>query len=180
MRQRSTSPSGSGQISGARVIAGVDGVAQPLSPTELFVGQMVTDLGLGDSASATRTKRVLRRVVAWSVTEGIPLDREIILDPDTVERFVEMGLSTDRSRATYRSTLRRVGPLLTRRAPWQPRPVAVPRRALARPYTEREVALLLDDERVSQPLATTGRPGARGPRPWGRARWSLDLPGRSR
>ena len=145
VRQRSTPPSDSGQISGVRINAEVDGAAQPLSPTELFVAQMVTDLGLGDSASATRTKRLLRRVVAWSVTEGIPLDREIILDPDTVERFVQMGLATDRSQATYRSTLRRVGPLLTRRAPWQPRPVAVPRRSLAPPYSEREVALLLDD-----------------------------------
>jgi hypothetical protein len=120
----------------------MDGDAQlhPMSPAELVVAQMVADLELGDNSSGTRKRRVLQRVVDWSVTEGIPLDRELILDLDTVERFVEAGLATDRSRATYRSILRRIGPLLTKTAPWQPRPVTVARRALAPPYTEQEVA----------------------------------------
>jgi hypothetical protein len=127
-----------------------------MSPAELFVAQMVVDLDLGDSSSATRNRRVLQRVVDWSVAEGIPLDRELILDPDTVERFVEVGLATDRSRATYRSVLRRIGPLLTKSAPWQPRPVTVARRALAPPYTEQEVALLGADGK-GQPTAERRR-----------------------
>jgi hypothetical protein len=117
----------------------------PLSPAAHFVAGMVADLALGDSSSAMRKRRALQRIVDWSVAEGIALDRELILDPDTVERFVEVGLATDGSRATYRSTLRQIGPLLTKRAPWPPRPVAVARRALAPPYSEAEVALLRVD-----------------------------------
>jgi hypothetical protein len=135
---------------------GSDAQPRPMSPAELFVAQMVADLGLGDSSSAMRKRRVLQRVVDWSVAEGIPLDRELILDPEAVERFVEVGLATDRSRATYRSTLRQVGPLLTKRAPWQPLPVTVARRALAAPYTEQEEALLVADG-LGQPTAERRR-----------------------
>lgn len=41
--------------------------------------------------------------------------------------------------ATYRAVLRRVGPLLTSRAPWEPRPVPLARRQVAAPYTPREL-----------------------------------------
>ena len=56
------------------------------------------------------------------VGEGIALDRELVFDPDTVERFVAVSPGSDASRATYRAVLRRIGPLLTRKAPWEPRP----------------------------------------------------------
>ncbi len=58
--------------------------------------------------------------------EELSLDREVILDPDTVERLVEVGLAGDRSRATYRAVLRRAGPRLTKQAPWEPRPTLEP------------------------------------------------------
>ncbi len=70
-------------------------------------------LGLDDGPAARRVVRVLARLAAWAVGEGLPLDVEVVLDPDTVERFVAVGLADDRSRATYRSVLRRVGPQLT-------------------------------------------------------------------
>ena len=110
-----------------------------------MVAEMAAELGLGDTSSAQRTRRALQRIVDWSVTEGMPLDRELILDPDTVERFIEFCLTNDRSQATYRSTLRRVGPLLTKRAPWQPRPKPIVRRALAPPYSEEEMAMIVAD-----------------------------------
>ena len=147
MRSPSSPRSCSGQsIGDPRRPKGTRG-AQPqvLSPAELMVAEMVADLGLGDTSSAQRTKRVLQRIVDWSVTEGMSLDRELILDPDTVERFIELGLTNDRSQATYRSTLRRVGPLLTKRAPWQPRPTPIVRRSLAPPYSEKEVAMIVAD-----------------------------------
>jgi len=75
------------------------------------------------------------------------LDAELLLDPDTVERFVSQGLTGDPSRATYRAVLRRVGPLLTTRAPWEPRPVPMARRQVARPYTRSEIETLIDDAR---------------------------------
>ena len=45
------------------------------------------------------------------VGEGIALDRELVFDPDTVERFVAASPGSDASRATYRAVLRRIGPL---------------------------------------------------------------------
>jgi len=106
---------------------------------------MGSELELGENSADKRTLRQLRRLSDWATSEGMPLDREVILDPDTIERFVEVGLAEDRSRATHRSVLRRVGPLLTKAAPWTPRPVAVPRRQLVAPYNDEEVELLRRD-----------------------------------
>lgn len=75
----------------------------------------------------------------------LPLDTEVVLDPDVVERFIGVGIVGDRSRATYRATLRRVGPLLTTRAPWEPRPATVARRQVAVPYRIEEVIGLRAD-----------------------------------
>jgi hypothetical protein len=110
-----------------------------------FVIQCAGGLDLGGWASATRTLRTLTRLAAWALQQGIALDPEVVLDPDTVERFVTEGLSGDRSRATYRAVLRRIGPLLTTRAPWEPRPISVARRQVAAPYTSAEVELLRGD-----------------------------------
>jgi hypothetical protein len=108
----------------------------------------------GENSSAWRVLRELARIASWAVGEGLPLDVEVVLDPDTVERFIGVGLAGDPSRATYRAVLRRVGPRLTRRAPWPPRPAAVARRQVASPYSRRELELLRADAMV-QP--TTGR-----------------------
>jgi hypothetical protein len=55
----------------------------------------------------------MSRLATWALGEGMALDAELLLDPDTVERFVTQGLKGYSSRATYRSVLRRIGPLLT-------------------------------------------------------------------
>ena len=115
------------------------------SPIECFVAELIHELGLGDTSSGRRARRVLHRLCLWATGEGLALDREQILDPDTVERFIEIGLTGNSSRATYRSELRRVGPLLTTRAPWEPRPPSVARRQVALPYSADEVALLRAD-----------------------------------
>jgi hypothetical protein len=107
-------------------------------------------------ASEAPRPRQLRRLSEWATGEGLPLDREVILDPDTVERFVEVGLAGERSRANYRAVLRRVGPLLTKRAPWEPRPAAVARRQVAAPYAADEVQLLRSDA-LEQPTASRRR-----------------------
>lgn len=111
-------------------------------------------LQLDGGSGALRVVRVLARLAAWALGEGLPLDVEAILDPDTVERFVAVGLVDDRCRATYRSTLRRVGPLLTRWAPWEARPAPVARRHVASPYTPAELDSLRSDA-LAQP--TVGR-----------------------
>ncbi len=87
-------------------------------------------------------------------SENLPLERDVVLDPDTVERFIAVGIADDRSRATYRAVLRRVGPLLTKRAPWEARPGTVARRQVAAPFTEDEIEFLRADA-LAQP--TTGK-----------------------
>lgn len=93
--------------------------------------------------SAARLEALaLSRLVVWCVNRGIALDVEAVLDPDTVERFVTSVAIPTGSRAAYRSALRRLGPVLTRRAPWEPRPAVLRRRAVAAPYTAAELAAL--------------------------------------
>jgi hypothetical protein len=94
---------------------------------------------------AGRYARALTRIAWWCLGEGIALDWDLVLDPDTVERFVTVGLVGDRSRGTYRADLRRLGRRLTLRAPWEPRPAVVCRRSVAVPYSEGEVAALRAD-----------------------------------
>jgi hypothetical protein len=109
---------------------------------------MAAELALDGTPAGYRTRRQLLRLALWATGEGFALDREVILDPSTVERFAEVALASDRSRATYRAALRRVGPLLTKRAPWEPRPAAMARRQVAPPYTGPEVLLLRQDALV--------------------------------
>jgi len=116
---------------------------------------MAADLELGSCSSDRRTRRQLLRLTEWATGEGIALHRELILDPDGVERFIA-SLGEERSAATYRAVLRRVGPLLTKKAPWEPRPTAIARRQLAPPYTDEEVGLLFDDA-LEQPTASRQR-----------------------
>jgi hypothetical protein len=107
-----------------------------------FVTECAGRLPIAGWSSTTRTLRALSHLVAWAVSEGMALDPESIFDPDTVERFVTQGLISETSRATYRSVLRRIGPLLTRKAPWEPRPATLARRQVAQPYTRVEIETL--------------------------------------
>jgi hypothetical protein len=119
-----------------------------------FVVPAVVGLGPVGLSSAGSTLRVLTRISAWCLTEGMPLDWEVMLDPDTVERFVSVGIKEDRCRGTYRATLRRLGPLLTAKAPWEPRAEAVNRRRVASPYSGEELEMLWRD---AQRQATPAR-----------------------
>jgi hypothetical protein len=119
-----------------------------------FVLRAAEGLGVDGGSGSRRVVRVLARLAVWAVAEGLPLDVEVLLDPQTVERFVAVGLVGDRSRATYRSTLRRVGPRLTSKAPWEPGPASVARRQVAVPYGRGELAGLRADALVQ---ATDGR-----------------------
>lgn len=150
-------PSRSGRAGSAKSRARLVVVrSQPVTPVEHFAAAMAADLGLGDGSSDRRTRRQLLRLTQWATAEGMALDREVILDPDSVERFVATALSEERSRATYRAVLRRVGPLLTRQAPWEPRQETIARRPLALPYRAEEVLTLVNDA-VNQPTRSRQR-----------------------
>jgi hypothetical protein len=107
-----------------------------------FVIAAADALALDDGAGSFRIVRTLASLAAWAIDEGLPLDVEVLLDPATVERFVTVGLCERLSAATYRSVLRRVGPRLTVKAPWEPRPPSVARRQVAVPYDRRELTAL--------------------------------------
>ncbi len=119
-----------------------------------FVVPAVVALAPVGLSSAGATARVLTQLSAWCLAQGMALEWESILDPDTVERFVSIGIPHDRCRGTYRATLRRLGPLLTTKAPWEPRAEAVNRRRVALPYSPDELDLLWRD---AQHQATPAR-----------------------
>src|SRR6266849_5731185 len=81
-----------------------------------FVVPAVVALAPVGLSSAGATARVLTQLSAWCLAQGMALEWESILDPDTVERFISVGIPHDRCRGTYRATLRRLGPLLTTKA----------------------------------------------------------------
>src|SRR3984957_18341605 len=116
-----------------------------ISPIDVFIQAMAADLGLTGSPADHRTRRQLRRICEWVTAERLPLDRELSLDPDTVERFSEKGLDEDWSPATYRADLRRVGPPLTKKAPGEPSPPCFPRRCGRVPYPPRDGEFLRAD-----------------------------------
>ncbi len=86
-----------------------------------FVGDCAERLHLERSAASMRVVRALARLALWSVQQGLPVDVEMVLDPETVDRFISIELADDPSWATYRSVLYRVGPQLTKTAPWADR-----------------------------------------------------------
>jgi len=112
--------------------------------------------------------RTLTALTVWAQREGIPLDREEILAPDTVQRYCEIGcLELDvQSRATRRSVLRRMGRELTVVAPWPETETPLPGRNRHAPYNDREVARLLalkQSSRTCSDVSTPSSPSDLGP-----------------
>jgi hypothetical protein len=145
---------------------------------EVFVRAGLAAIGPQTIHAARMHALVLSRLAGWCLAEGVPLDVEVALDPDTVERFIIAASSPQRSRATYRSTLRRLGRALTKSAPWEPRPAVLDRRHIARPYSASELeALRRDAGRQSTPgRARAGRALiALGAGAGLDARWALDV-----
>ena len=124
-----------------------------LSPIDSFVTEMGDRLRLGERPVDKRRRRVLHLIAKWATAQGLPLDREAILDPAVVERFCEVALSNGNTRATLRSDLRYMAPLLTKSAPWEPRPLSMSKRQLAPPYGAGEVEVLKHDS-LDQPTPT--------------------------
>ncbi len=97
--------------------------------------------------------RTLSQVVSWAHREGLPLDRERIFTPDVIDRYIAVGAAhlSEPSRATRRADLRRFSRSLTRKAPWEPEPPRMRGGYSIVPYTDAEVARLLE---VSQQQRT--------------------------
>jgi hypothetical protein len=115
-----------------------------------FVMDAVVELAPARRPTAESYVWALRRFCQWGLEQGLDLDREVLLDPDTVERYC--GSLTRHSQNTARSILRRIGPKLARRAPWLPPPAPIPHKRIAEPYTDQELATLVTDaSRQSSP-----------------------------
>jgi hypothetical protein len=119
-----------------------------------FVLGCAERLALNEWTNGVRTARVLALLAEWCVSEGLELDVEVVLDPATVERFVTVGLKGERSQSTYRAVLRRVGPLLTKHAPWEQPSLTYGRLGTALPYSPAELRAL---KAAAASQATSGR-----------------------
>ena len=110
-----------------------------------IVCKWAVQIGPIEPGKLGRLLGLLARLAVWAGRQGLPLDPEVVLDPDTVERFVTETVPHDRSASSYRSDLRRLGMALTRQAPWEAQPAGIARRQVADPYTPAEIAHLKAD-----------------------------------
>ena len=97
-------------------------------------------------SAAYLTMQAATRFAIWAAERGLPLEPELLYTEANVEFFVATGLPHlgEHSRASYRSSLRRIGRTITRRADWSPRPPRLKRRDLSSPYSDAEIAWLWD------------------------------------
>jgi hypothetical protein len=124
-----------------------------------FVRRALEELPAKGLEGVKRDALVRAQLAVWCVEEGLPLEAEVVLDPLVVERFVTLGGQSARTRSTYRSVLRRLGPVLTVRAPWEPRPARIVNRSITPPYLADEVNRLWDDIQL-QPTQARRRAAA--------------------
>ncbi|HEX2040730.1 MAG TPA: hypothetical protein VHF47_13480 [Acidimicrobiales bacterium] len=95
--------------------------------------------------SATALASVTAQLLHWCDREGLPLRDEVVLHPDTVDRFIAAGCGHLRhgTRLNYQSQLRRVGELLVGPPLYPTRRYSTGSSDPIAPYTEEEVAALL-------------------------------------
>ena len=101
-------------------------------------------LDVAEIGVARDIRSAFAHLICFAVSEGIPLDVERVLDPDTVERHFERKVTRGipNAAANERALLRRLGRCLTEKAPWEPVPEAWGRTKLGPPYSEADVGLI--------------------------------------
>ena len=123
------------------------------APVAEFTRAVAQDLHPKDDRRAVEAMRTLSQVIAWAHREGLPLDRERIFTPDVIDRYIAVGAThlSEASRATRRADLRRFSRAVTKKAPWEPEPPKMRSGYAIIPYTDAEVARLIE---VSQQQRT--------------------------
>lgn len=139
-----------------------------------FIRGIVTDHAPDSCQAAQSALRVVGQIVAYAMDCHLPLDRETILSPDFVERFVHHLETVGKSTATvgtYHSVLRVIGPSVTVMAPWK-RPVPHGRTNTPPPYDQRVIDAYIRNAsaqstllRQNQPLVIVGLGAGAGLRP---------------
>lgn len=118
-----------------------------------FVRAQIVRLDPAGVAHAKKCALQLAKLAAWGLQEGIELDVEELLHPDTVERYCETNLADDPHAGDYRAMLRHLGMRLTVHAPWEPVPAPMKTRSIAAPYDHETVkAFIRDAARQSTPM----------------------------
>lgn len=102
-----------------------------------------------DPNLARKVAPVLCRLAAAAIADGALAPGaaprwSTLLNPTNVEYVVRNRMTdvADRTRATYRSMLRRVGPILAPDIAWQPAPERLSPSAAPEPYDDRELVLV--------------------------------------
>jgi len=84
------------------------------------------------------------QLAIWSREVGLPLAENVLLHPDTIDRFVieRYSAAAAGTRSNYRSRLRRVGEQVLGHAVYPLQPMPYGRAELLPPYSRREIAAL--------------------------------------
>jgi integrase len=101
---------------GASIRQAVDAYVSRTIDPELFARvrpfalRVISPLEFASVHSAKNSMKEIVALCAWCVEVGIPLETRRVFDPDTIERFIEDGLSdaSDAQRRKYRPDLRRL------------------------------------------------------------------------
>ena len=107
-----------------------------------FVAEAIETANPTGRAGAERIRVVLAHFGGWCREEGLPLDRRAVFDPSVLERYTACDQRSATTRASYRSVLRRLGPVLAPANGWEPPPVRTRYRSVPAPYSDEEAAML--------------------------------------
>lgn len=107
-----------------------------------FVRASVTAVGPPTPESATGLMGVTMQFARWCLTQGLPLEPEIVFTPDRVDDYLERSqIPVTKDVATR---LRRVGRAATVRAPWSRPSQTRPRPPRTAPYSTDDLSALHD------------------------------------
>jgi hypothetical protein len=111
---------------------------------EGFVRTAVTMAAPGTPFIADHEMTVVAQLVVWADRVGIPLDPALVLNPETVDRFLVDGCEhlTDGSRLNYRTHLWRIGAAVLGRELFPAKPLPLKRSAVLAPYTNDDITEL--------------------------------------
>jgi hypothetical protein len=110
-----------------------------------FVVAALVELAPQGRPQAESYAWALTGLACWGLKRGLIIDAEVLLHPDTVELYSTGKHLSVKSQNTARSILRRIGPRLTKKAPWQPTPKALKPLGIAPPYSNTDLAMLRTD-----------------------------------
>jgi len=107
--------------------------------------QWVSHAALTDTREAVVVMSVVSQLLVWADGHGEPLEPEVLLHPETIDRFLAEGCGHLKvgTRATYRTHLRRIGRALIGPELFPPKTIPIPAQEPLAPYRPEEIAAQL-------------------------------------